>query len=78
MLNCSQNCPSRITCASVKPKVAASWRRSGFVMYFCKENRLSKPFRCSELNTALDHDLFLRVLVSDEFIVEDDEIGAGK
>lgn len=69
---------NRITCASVRPKVAANCRLSGFVMYFCRENLLSKPFRCSELNTALDHDLFLRVLVSEEFIVEEDEMGTGK
>lgn len=69
---------NNITCASVKPKVAASCRLSGFVMYFCSENLLSKPFRCNELNTALDHDLFLRVFVSEEFIVEEDDIDAEK
>lgn len=67
-----------ITCASVRPKVAASCRLSGFVMYFCRENLLSKPFRCRELKTALDHDLFLRVFVSEEFIVDEDEIIAEK
>lgn len=48
-----------LTWASVRPKVAASWRRSGFVMYFCSWNRRSNPFRCRLLNTARDHDLFL-------------------
>lgn len=69
---------NHITCASVRPKVAANCRLSGFVMYFCRENLLSKPFRCKELKTALDHDLFLRVFVSEEFTVEEDEISAEK
>jgi len=45
-------------------------------MYFCKENLLSRPFRWRELNTALDHDLFLRALVSEEFIAGEDDIAA--
>ena len=49
------------TWASVSPRVAANCLLSGFVIYFCSENLLSKPFRWSELKTALDHDLFLFV-----------------
>ena len=46
------------TWASVRPREAASWRRSGLVMYFCIWNRFSRPFlwRCE--NTALVQDFF--------------------
>ena len=43
-------------------------------MYFCKENLLSNPFLCRELNTALDHDLFLLALDSVWFADADVEV----
>lgn len=36
----------------------ASFLLSGFVMYFCCWNCISRPFRCKLLKTALDHDFF--------------------
>lgn len=42
----------------MSPRLAASWRLSGFVMYFCNWNRFSRPFRCRLLNTARVHDFF--------------------
>lgn len=47
-----------LTWASVRPSLAANFRRSGFVMYFCIWNWISNPFRCNWLNTARDHDRF--------------------
>lgn len=47
-----------LTCASVRPKRAANFRRSGFVMYFWIWNWISRPFRCNWLNTARDHERF--------------------
>lgn len=43
----------------MSPKVAASCRLSGLVMYFCSWKRFSRPLRCRLENTALDQDLFL-------------------
>lgn len=44
------------TCASVKPRRAANFLRSGFVMYFCIWNWISNPLRCNWLNTARDQE----------------------
>lgn len=59
------------TWASVNPRVAANCRLSGFVMYFCNWNLLSNPFLCKLLNTALDHDRFLLLLLLGFAIVVD-------
>lgn len=53
-----QNKCIQLTCASVRPKRAASFRRSGFVMYFWIWNWISSPLRCSWLKTARDHERF--------------------
>lgn len=41
------------TCESFKPSLAASFFRSGLLMYFCFWNVFSRALRCTSENTAL-------------------------
>lgn len=65
---------SSYTCASVSPRRAASFRRSGFVMYFWIWNCISRPLRWSWLKTARDQERF-RFAV--EWVTKFDGLGGG-
>lgn len=67
------------TCASVSPKRAANFLRSGFVMYFCIWNWISKPLRCNWLKTARDHDRlrFVCWFIEVHVLLTDDALGGG-
>lgn len=41
-----------LTCESFKPNLAASFLRSGLLMYFCFWNIFSSALRCTSENTA--------------------------
>lgn len=42
-----------LTCESFRPNLAASFLRSGLLMYFCFWNIFSNALRCTSENTAL-------------------------